>query len=105
MILCVTGPMAAGKNAACSILEEKGFLSIDADLAGHTAAENAKKKIDSKKCDYIIANDISDRTIGFSSDYNEVYIIDKEKNAKKLDKSLKSEIADKIFERIFDENY
>ena len=45
MILCVTGPMAAGKNAACSILEEKGFLSIDADLAGHTAAENAKKKI------------------------------------------------------------
>ncbi len=66
--------------------------------------ENAKKKIDTKKCDYIIANDISDKSIGFSSDYNEVYIIDKDKNTEKIDKSLKSEIADKIFERIFDEN-
>lgn len=66
--------------------------------------ENAKKKIDTKKCDYIIANDISDKSIGFSSDYNEVYIIDREKNIVKIDKSLKSEIADKIFERIFDEN-
>ena len=66
--------------------------------------ENAKKKINTKKCDYIIANDISDKSIGFSSDYNEVYIIDKDKNTEKIDKSLKSEIADKIFERIFDEN-
>lgn len=66
--------------------------------------ENAKKKIDTKQCDYIIANDISDKSIGFSSDYNEVYIIDREKNTEKIEKSLKSEIADKIFERIFDGN-
>ncbi len=37
--------MAAGKNAACNILEKKGFISIDADLVGHEAAENAKEKI------------------------------------------------------------
>ncbi len=76
-----------------------GFCAESDDLIN-----NAKKKIDTKKCDYIIANDISDKSIGFSSDYNEVYIIDKNKNVQKIEKSLKSEIADKIFERIFDEN-
>lgn len=40
MILCVTGPMASGKNTVCSILEEKGFVSIDADRAVHEVLEN-----------------------------------------------------------------
>lgn len=38
-IICVTGPMAAGKNAAADILEEKGFLAIDADKTVHEAVE------------------------------------------------------------------
>ena len=37
--------MAAGKNAAAKILEQKGYACIDADLAGHTAVENAREKI------------------------------------------------------------
>ena len=45
MVLCVTGPMAAGKNAASSILEKMGFVSIDADLIGHDAVEICKEKI------------------------------------------------------------
>lgn len=45
MVLCVTGPMAAGKNAAASILETMGFISIDADLIGHDAVEICKEKI------------------------------------------------------------
>ena len=45
MVLCVTGPMAAGKNAASSILESMGFVSIDADLIGHEAVEICKEKI------------------------------------------------------------
>ncbi len=35
MILCVTGPMAAGKNFVSAILEEKGFISVDADQTVH----------------------------------------------------------------------
>ena len=45
MVLCVTGPMAAGKNATSSILEKMGFVSIDADLIGHDAVEICKEKI------------------------------------------------------------
>jgi len=35
LILCVTGKMAAGKNAVSDYLEQKGFLSIDADKVVH----------------------------------------------------------------------
>lgn len=45
MILCVTGPMAAGKNLASRILEEKGFVSSDADLLGHEAVDECTEKI------------------------------------------------------------
>ncbi len=45
MILCVTGPMASGKNFICSLLEEKGFISIDADLVAHNVIEECKQEI------------------------------------------------------------
>ncbi len=45
MLLCVTGPMAAGKNAASAILESKGFAAVDADILAHTAVDNAKDTI------------------------------------------------------------
>ena len=35
------------------------------------------KKIAQKGCDFLIANDISRKDIGFNSNENEVYIIDK----------------------------
>lgn len=63
--------------------------------------ENAKEKIHKKGCDYLIANDISRKDIGFSSDYNEVTILDKNGNMKKLEKADKMTIAHKIFEEIY----
>ncbi|MBO4706065.1 MAG: dephospho-CoA kinase [Spirochaetaceae bacterium] len=45
IVLCVTGPMAAGKNAVCSLLEEKGFLCIDADICVHDIVDKQKDKI------------------------------------------------------------
>lgn len=63
--------------------------------------EYAKEKIQKKGCDYLIANDISRSDIGFSSDYNEVYIIDNELNVTKIERSTKTQIAKKIFETIF----
>lgn len=63
--------------------------------------ENAKEKIAKKGCDYLIANDISRKDIGFSSDYNEVTILSKNGEIKKLEKADKMTIAYKIFEYIF----
>ncbi len=64
---------------------------------------NSKKKLDQKNCDWIIANDISDETIGFDSDDNEVSIFYKNKVSEKLLKKKKSLIASEIVERIISE--
>lgn len=63
--------------------------------------EHAKEKIAQKGCDYLIANDISRKDIGFSSDYNEVTILDKNGGMKKLERADKMTIAYKIYEEIF----
>ncbi len=63
--------------------------------------EFAKQKISKKKCDYICANDISKKDIGFSSNDNELYIIDKEMNVCHFEKADKQIIAKKILEKIY----
>ena len=60
----------------------------------------AKEKIVKKNLDYIVANDISKKDIGFGSDDNEVYIIDRHDNIKKIDKSNKNNIAKAIVDEI-----
>lgn len=62
--------------------------------------ENAKEKIAKKGCDYLIANDISRSDIGFSSDDNEVTILEKSGKIEKLEKASKKVIARKILEKI-----
>lgn len=63
--------------------------------------ENAKEKIAKKGCDYLIANDISRKDIGFSSNYNEVTILDKNGNMTKIERADKATVARKIFEAIY----
>lgn len=64
--------------------------------------ENAKAKIQNKGCDYLVANDISRKDIGFSSDLNEVYILDKNLNICHIEKDTKTNIARRILEKIFE---
>ena len=64
--------------------------------------ENAKTKIQKKGCDFLIANDISRKDIGFNTDENEVYIIDKSLNIKHIEKDTKANIAKCILEEIFE---
>ena len=44
--------------------------------------ENAQKKLIEKNCDWIIANDVSNNSIGFNSDFNEVSIFYKNNKIK-----------------------
>ena len=59
----------------------------------------AKEKKNRKYCDWIIANDVSNSEIGFNSEYNAVSIIYDNK-VEKIDKNLKSYIANKIARKI-----
>ena len=62
----------------------------------------AKKKLSEKNCDWIVANDVSDKSIGFDSDFNEVSIFYKDKKIEKLKYKSKSEISDELVEKIID---
>ena len=64
--------------------------------------ENAKKKLLEKNCDWIVANDVSNKSIGFDSDFNEVSIFYKDEkiNDEKLFMKKKSEISDEIIDRV-----
>ena len=55
-----------------------------------------------KHCDIMIANDVSQKNIGFNSDYNKVSIIDKKGNVRTIPKNKKSFIANKIVEILLD---
>lgn len=66
--------------------------------------EYAKEKIQKKGCDFIIANDVSRKDIGFSSDENEVYVINGRLEAKKLDKNSKSVIAKEILKEVYEQS-
>ena len=64
--------------------------------------ENAQKKLIEKNCDWIIANNVSNKSIGFNSDFNEVLIFYKNKENKneKLTMKKKSAISEEITDRI-----
>ena len=77
-----------------------GFAAETSDINN-----NAKKKLMEKNCDWIIANDVSNKSIGFESDFNEVTIFYKDKkiNEEKLIIKRKSEISDEIVKRVIDQ--
>ena len=64
--------------------------------------ENAKKKLNEKNCDWIIANDVSNKKIGFDSSLNEVsiYYRDKKIEDERLAIKSKSEISDEIVDKV-----
>lgn len=62
--------------------------------------ENAVKKLQNKGCDYLIANNISRKDIGFNSDYNEVTILSKNGGIKQLERASKQQIARMILNEI-----
>ena len=74
-----------------------GFAAETNDLD-----KNAINKLKNKNCDWIIANDVSRKEIGFNSEFNEVTI--HYKNPKyqkeKLLLKKKSEISEEIVDRI-----
>jgi len=67
--------------------------------------ENAQKKLIEKNCDWIIANDVSNKSIGFDSNFNEVSIFYKDKDFKNetLTIKKKSEISEEIIDRVVDQ--
>ena len=61
---------------------------------------NAKRKLNEKNCDWVNANDVSDQTIGFGSDFNKISIFYKDKPEENFEKMSKSLVAEEVVKRI-----
>ena len=74
-----------------------GFAAETNDLI-----ENAKTKFKNKGLDLVVANDVSDKSIGFDSDDNAVTLITKSRNLA-IEKESKRKIAKRIIKLIAEE--
>ncbi|MEW5820154.1 MAG: bifunctional phosphopantothenoylcysteine decarboxylase/phosphopantothenate--cysteine ligase CoaBC [Cyanobacteriota bacterium] len=71
-----------------------GFAAETNDLIA-----NAKHKLESKKLDMIVANDVSRNDIGMNSDYNEVSFIYPDSKIEQLSKTTKQKVAVELMKR------
>ena len=92
--------LITNKDILKHVSKDKGDLKVIGFAAEtQNIIENAKRKLNEKNLDLIIANDVSDPSIGFDSDENEVYLITDEIE-KKIDKVSKKKLSRSIIEFI-----
>ena len=89
------------------ILKSLGEKKTHQILVGFAAEsenllENAKGKLQRKNLDYILANDITAKDIGFASNDNKVTIISKDGNLVPLEKMSKRSVARTLFDIIME---
>ncbi|KRL40053.1 bifunctional phosphopantothenoylcysteine decarboxylase/phosphopantothenate--cysteine ligase CoaBC [Liquorilactobacillus nagelii DSM 13675] len=91
------------------ILAELGRKKQKQLLVGFAAEtqellHNATQKMQQKKVDLLVANDVSRHDIGFGTSQNEVFFLQPDVAPELLSKRSKEKIADKIFDLLMDLN-
>ena len=77
--------LITNKDILKHVSKDKGDLKVIGFAAEtQNIIENAKRKLNERNLDLIIANDVSDPSIGFDSDENEVYLITDEIEKKSI---------------------
>ncbi|MBE7704712.1 MAG: bifunctional phosphopantothenoylcysteine decarboxylase/phosphopantothenate--cysteine ligase CoaBC [Cyanobacteria bacterium SIG29] len=87
-----------------SAIKKENQIVVGFCAESENLLEYAKAKIAKKGCDYICANDISKKDIGFSSNDNELYIINNKYEIYHIEKMDKNAVALKILENIYGTN-
>jgi phosphopantothenoylcysteine decarboxylase/phosphopantothenate--cysteine ligase len=70
------------------------------NLSKQSLIESAYKRLVSAKADLIVANDVGKKGVGFGTDTNEVFIVDKEKRAVHIPLAHKREVARRILNAV-----
>jgi len=83
------------------LAEVKGsFLKVGFAAESEDLIANARKKLEQKNLDLIVANDITRADSGFDVDTNRVTIIDRKGKAEELPLMSKREVADRVLDRV-----
>jgi phosphopantothenoylcysteine decarboxylase/phosphopantothenate--cysteine ligase len=72
---------------------DRQFILVGFAAETDQVEENAAKKLRAKNCDIIVANDVSDANSGMESDANEVTILFRDGEKKKISRAQKKIIA------------
>ena len=81
-----------------SKIKKKKQLVVGFCAESENLLNNAQKKLTEKNLDFIAANDISRKDIGFGSDYNEITLLFKDGSSQKIEKMPKKAAAKIIIE-------
>jgi len=76
------------------------FLKVGFAAESEDVVENARRKLEKKKLDLMVANDITAKESGFDVDTNKVTIIDREGNVESLPLLTKREVADRVLDKV-----
>jgi len=83
------------------LAEVKGsFLKVGFAAESEDLVANARRKLEEKQLDIIVANDITDASSGFGADTNKVTLISRDGKTESLSLLTKREVADKILDRV-----
>lgn len=83
--------------AALLKLEQRPFIVAFA-AETENLEKNARQKLQEKQADLIVANDVSDGSIGFDGDSNEVLLLSKNGDREMIERSSKRVVADRILD-------
>ena len=76
------------------------FLKIGFAAETEEVLKNARQKLQSKRLDLIVANDVTAADSGFGTDTNKVTLIDKEGKTEDLPLMSKREVAEKVLDKV-----
>ena len=83
------------------LAEVKGnFIKVGFAAESEDLVANARKKLEQKNLDLIVANDITAADSGFDVDTNRVTLIDRKGKVEELPLMSKREVADKMLDRV-----
>mgnify|MGYP001139752487 CR=1 FL=1 len=99
------GAKSVSLERTTDIISEIGNIKGDRILVGFAMETediivNARRKLEEKKMDLIVANDLSEEGSGFQHDTNRVKIIDPEGTIEEVPLMDKMEVADRILHRV-----
>jgi phosphopantothenoylcysteine decarboxylase/phosphopantothenate--cysteine ligase len=93
--------LVANPDILAEISRERGDrLVVGFAAESHDLLEAARRKLERKGCDLIVANDISRRDAGFDTDANAVILVSPSGEAEELPLLSKAEVAARILDRI-----
>ena len=83
------------------LTEVKGdFIKVGFAAESEDIIANARKKLQKKQLDLIVANDITDKESGFGADTNKVTLISRDGKVESLPLMSKREVADRILDKV-----